>query len=604
MSRRNCLVAAVLMAGAALPMRADTLVLYDGRRIAGEVSQNDAGNYVVKTKAGQVTFSASDVSKWEKGGPATPAGPMPLKPAGPIAAGGGPDQKADPAAVTARAAKLVERGNGALLAGDAQAALENFQDAKLLWDRQRIRMDYNNPAQFECLHGLGISYLALGRYEKANDPLDRAYASSLKGRSLTVNRAILDLVQKTNVARGVKEMKDFLAKQAIPDEVAMNVFGAGIGVAGMDEHFAQQPYFQGVAAFYESQNKLLEANHSGEERWGAEWMSSSAASGKKKALEDGLKKYKAAVETERKAEGLVRQAQSDVDGLALSRQNPAQAYDNLANAKQQLATATVLKHEAWKKVPRPEWPKTFMPVLPESVGGGVFGSPAPQQVAVATPAPPSVADLLNPEPKKTPVVPLNPVPPVAPPVQKAAKRTVYRSAVAVPVGPDLVVTAAAPIDNATEYVLETAGGNSFKAEFVRKDAATGVALLRIPGQRMAYLNLAASFNGGEVTCWGYPDVSIFSPVAAPIGGTTTAPRGNSWSVAMLRQPRIPGAAIVDKSGRLVGIALGDRDTVASQIPAVTVDQLRTFLGADAPKAICSNSDPGGVMQLTASREAQ
>ena len=59
---------------------------------------------------------------------------------------------------------------------------------------------------------------------------------------------------------------------------------------------------------------------------------------------------------------------------------------------------------------------------------------------------------------------------------------------------------------------------------------------------------------------------------------------------------LPGTALVDKSGSLVGISLGDRESVLTQIPAATVEQIRAFLGEDAPKARCSNPNPGGVMR--------
>src|SRR5439155_21756475 len=106
------------------------------------------------------------------------------------------------------------------------------------------------------------------------------------------------------------------------------------------------------------------------------------------------------------------------------------------------------------------------------------------------------------------------------------------------------------------------------------------------------------FTGGEVTAWGYPDYSIFNPVADGITATAPAPR-DKWSLALRRHPRIAGAAVVDKSNNLVGLTLGDLESPMTQIPTATVDPLRSFLGADAPKSLCTNPDPRGVLQLTA-----
>ena len=179
-----------------------------------------------------------------------------------------------------------------------------------------------------------------------------------------------------------------------------------------------------------------------------------------------------------------------------------------------------------------------------------------------------------------------------------------RYAVAVPVGPDLVVTAAAPVENATEFQLESPDGDSFKGELVRRDPVSKLALIRIAGKHMPYLNLATGFNGGEVVCWGFPEVIVFNPIAEFLGGSATAPKAGVWTVSLRRHPRLMGAAVLDGKGALVGITTGDRDTLATQMTAVTLEQLRAFLGADAPRTACSNPNPSGVMQLTASHEAQ
>jgi tetratricopeptide (TPR) repeat protein len=581
------------------PLFADTLILQDGRRLSGEVTQNEAGNYVVKTRAGQITFLSTDVSKWEKGG----TDPAPAKPligtAAPVR-----EQKSDPAAVTARAAKIVDQANGALLAGDAKAALEGFQDAKSLWDRQHVRMDSANPVQLACLQGLGICYMALNRYDKAIEPLERAYLSTQHGRSLIINRAIVDLVQKANIARGIKEVKDFLAKQNVPDEVALNVLGASLGHSGMDEHFSQTPYFQSVATFYETKSNELESTRSGEARWGTEWLSTAVVRRKQQELAAEQLKYQTAVSDARKAEGLVSAAHSNIDGMVATGLSPARAYADLDRAKQMLSSATAHQHESWKNMPRPEWPKTFPPVLPEALGGHVFGSPAPVTVAVVKAEP---AIPIKPASEVRTTVATAPPPrvmTVAPPViSKPARRIAVRNAVAVPVGPDLVVTSAAPVENAIEFMLETATGSSFKAELVRKDPASGLALLRVSGQRFNHLNLATTFAGGEVACWGFPNVAIFSPVVESFPAFTPAPKSSGWVIAMSRHPRLAGAAILDKAGKLVGIALGERDTLATQIPTATLEQLRTFLGSDAPKTACADPDPATILQLTASHEA-
>jgi tetratricopeptide (TPR) repeat protein len=615
-------VGLVLLCFTALTSTADTLVLKDGRKITGDIVQI-GGRYLVKSPSGSQTFSADEVASWEKSAPAAAASisgaaPGHARPA---------VKAANPAEINAKAARLVEQGNAALLAGDAQAALENFRDARDLWERQHMRIDVAEPSMFAALHGIGIAYLALGRYEKANDPLDRAYPSPLRGRSLTLNRAILDLVQKVSIAHGIKELKDFIAREPAPDELALNILGAALGQVSNDERLYQGQFIQGVVQFYEQKGKELEAAHAnGEKRWGTEWMDLLEAKRHTNAQAADYAKYLAAVEAVRSATAAVTAAQSERDGATSSGAvNVANA--RLATAKDNLAARTAAQKSAWQNITRPQWPKTFAPVLPESLGGGQFGIPnsAPPESKPAPKLEPTVVAVVPQPPKDPTLVPIVPgpkpkpesepretapaptaTPTATPPVVKAGPRTVSRYAVAVPVGPDLLITAAAPLESSTALRLETSASNTFDAELVRKDASVGLALLRVKGQQLPFLNLAsAAFAGGDAVCWGFPDVNVFNPAPDSIVAHTTPPKGDGkWIISMTRHPRLAGAAILDKAGNLVGIALGDRDTVATQIPAVPLDVLRTFLGTDVPKMVSANPDPSLIMQLTASREVQ
>src|SRR5207245_11345555 len=118
--------------------------------------------------------------------------------------------------------------------------------------------------------GTSTSYLALGRFETANDPLERAYPAPLRGRSLTINRAILDLIQRIGVMHGIKELKDFISKGPSPDELAMNVLGSSMGLASNDEHLFQTPFFQSMGEIYQKKNDELEASRTGQKRAGTQ----------------------------------------------------------------------------------------------------------------------------------------------------------------------------------------------------------------------------------------------------------------------------------------------------------------------------------------------
>jgi hypothetical protein len=418
------------------------------------------------------------------------------------------------------------------------------------------------------------------------------------------------------VLRGAKDLMAFLETAPKVDEAALNLLGSALARAAADNQLTRTPLFQQAADFYEKKNKELEKSHPGKARWGTEWMSTTKARIKKDEFNNAMDHWKWTLDRQAKAADEQRSAQAAYDqarSAAMLRNsssaasNLRSASDRLSRAKDALAEADAQVKDAWAAVPRPEWPKTFAPALPEFAGGGEFGAPRhrTEAVAVATPKPVVPAAPRSTE-KRPPVGEPTPPPPETPPPQPptdvahvVATESVTRYAVAVPVGPDLLLTAAAPIEKATEFKLESPSGNIFTAQLVRKDGT--LALLRVPGQQFAFLNLASTFAGGEVACWGYPEVSIFSPVADSILTSAPAPREKGWNLSLRRHPRLAGAAVVDKSGSLVGLTLGDRESAMTQMPAATAEQIRAFLGTDAPKSLCANPDPRGVLQLIATR---
>src|SRR5207247_1890499 len=137
--------------------------------------------------------------------------------------------------------------------------------------------------------------------------------------------------------------------------------------------------------------------------------------------------------------------------------------------------------------------------------------------------PPIVPKRTTPQPE-TPEAPAAPTPeaPEAPaaPVKHA---TVVQYAAAFPIAPDLLVSAAAPLEGATRIGLVSADGGTLKAELVRADDATGLALLRLTDRKMSYLTLAADFKGGAVQCAAFPTVNIFNPAAELLNGSAPAP---------------------------------------------------------------------------------
>lgn len=188
--------------------------------------------------------------------------------------------------------------------------------------------------------------------------------------------------------------------------------------------------------------------------------------------------------------------------------------------------------------------------------------------------------------------------------QPAAHRKVRITsyAAAFPISDNLILTAAAPMADATEIELQAADGTPVKATLVRLDETSGLALLRVSDRKLIPMMLAPAFTGGAVQCAAYPSVNIFNPVAESIPGTAKAPAGD-WRISLSRHPRLGGAPLLS-GNKVVGIELASRDIDAAQIPAVTLDAIKKFLGSDLPKAPAGGPEPcAAMLQLMATRES-
>src|SRR5690606_26016767 len=128
--------------------------------------------------------------------------------------------------------------------------------------------------------------------------------------------------------------------------------------------------------------------------------------------------------------------------------------------------------------------------------------------------------------------------------------------------------------------IQSADGESFSATVVRVDAKRGLALLRVRGVKMHYLNLADAFDGGPVQCLTVTRRSLFSIEPAAVAGVVESPRGEAWTVQLDTAPALPGAPLT-RDGRVIGVVRGGDD--ATRAAAIPLAQIRGFLGSDVPK---------------------
>lgn len=168
------------------------------------------------------------------------------------------------------------------------------------------------------------------------------------------------------------------------------------------------------------------------------------------------------------------------------------------------------------------------------------------------------------------------------------------------VGPNLLVTSAESVADASDIQIQIADGNAFPAKVVRSDTESGLALLSVPTAKFTWLNLADQFVGGTVSCVSFPSVDLFQPSAALIAGSATSPK-EPWHVRLSEAPRLAGGPLLF-NGKVVGVELATRDSEIGAIPAVTLAVLKNFLASDFSPGGTAADGVAATVQLTATRE--
>jgi tetratricopeptide (TPR) repeat protein len=160
-----------------------------------------------------------------------------------------------------------------------------------------------------------------------------------------------------------------------------------------------------------------------------------------------------------------------------------------------------------------------------------------------------------------------------------------RQALGIPIAPDLLLTPAVCVTDAHDVSIQSADGESFAATVVRVDSEKNLALLRVKGVRLHYLNLADAFDGGPVQCTAVTKRNLFTIDPTMVAGVTDSPKRVSgvWTVKLESSPALAGAPLTS-NGKVIGVALTDAaDETKTEVPAISLDEIRGFLGSDMPK---------------------
>jgi tetratricopeptide (TPR) repeat protein len=518
-------------------------------------------------------------------------------------------KKADPKSLEA----LLQQGRDTLAAAEYKAARDAFSDAAAI-DTRNV----------EALHGEGVAYMYLNDFSHALAPMERALGANPRAsRALVLNMAVCQIGNK-NPMRAATLVMDYLTAHPAPlDEPMLNAMGTALSLA--DDQAKKGRKFGECEAFYKSYNQKLEAAKPGYKRWGVEWMKDTVVNERnanKAASEktlNGLTKELDSLDA--KIAQQSREVESTKDLFRRGFRSQLELNEAIAVLKTltgEQEEKVKLREETLAKMDRPVFPRTMALVAMNDLTPPAVGVGAPvEEVAVATPPTPTPPKVMTPRPGPRPKVDspakhTDPEPPAPPMIQvAAAKAPVVRQkvrissyAAAFPISDALVLTAAAPVRGASEIQLQTADGSAVEAQLVRADEGSGLALLRVEKRKLVPLPIGTAFAGGAVQCAAFPTVNIFNPAAEPITGMAkSAANGGEWKVALSRHPRLGGSPLL-AANKVVGVELASRESDAAQIPAATLEQIKTFLGADLPQAPAAGPDPCGVvLQLIATRES-
>jgi hypothetical protein len=503
---------------------------------------------------------------------------------------------------------LLQQGADALAAGQYPAARAAFQDAIVI-----------DPRNVKAHHGLALCLVGHKEVARAAATLDKALMfASTPDRALVINAMACQMAVRNHM-RAAKLARDYLtAHPRELDEPMVNALGTALSAATASER--KNRFFSDCTAFYMIANQRLENARPGYKRFGCEWLSASQADAKTRALAAQQKKLDALSDAVATAEDRLGPALKELEHqqfLLTRGEPPGNYYLMQAQARYDAAQAAVEAaqeryDELASTLDTPRFPTEVAMVSMDSVK-----TPGLSPVTVASADPEPTVEI-KPRPKPKPIKP-KPVVTTTPgnssekPVEKPVEITlappkaatprkvrITQYAAAFPVAPTLVLTSSAIIEEGVTLQLQSNDGQPLSATLVRKDDALGLALLRIEGRALHPLALADAFNGGPVTCASYPTVDLFSPAAQAITGSATSPK-DGWTISLNTHPRLAGAPVL-AGGKVVGVCVAPRDAERNKLPAVTLEQLKTFLGRDVGPVQTAGDPAGSLLQLVTTLE--
>lgn len=163
------------------------------------------------------------------------------------------------------------------------------------------------------------------------------------------------------------------------------------------------------------------------------------------------------------------------------------------------------------------------------------------------------------------------------------------------VGADLVVTNAHVVAGEDETLLERSDGTQVSGRVVAFDPARDLAILRVPDLNRPALPLGSIEPGGVGAVFGHPGGGALRAAPFAVGETVRATGTDIYDrkrterevlvLASVLHPGDSGAALIDPTGTVVGVAFAiapDRGEVAY---ALAIDELEPVLAGDLSRPV-------------------
>ncbi len=512
---------------------------------------------------------------------------------------------------------LLQQATDALAGGQYGPARTSFQDALVL-----------DPKNVQAWHGLGICQVAAKEIAKAAITFDKALSfTTAPDRALVLNAAAAQMSVRAHM-RAAKLCKDYLAAHPKdPDEPILNALGTALSAATGAER--KNRFFSECTSFYVIANGRIEAARPGFKRFGSGWYPAAEAEAKLAAMAAQQKQLDSLMDNIGTAQDRFDAAEKELNHqkfLVTRGELPnnfylVEAQYNYDAAKERLEQAAAKYDAVTASLNTPRFPTEILMVTMDSLTAPPLSQPAVTVASADTMPKPRVRIRTTGAPEtgtttgtgttgtgttsKGPAAETKTAPPpiaLEPPKPTAPRKVrITQYAAAFPVAADLVVTSATIIEDGATLQLQATDGQSIPAELVRRDEKSGLALLRISGDRkLRGLILGDTFTGGPVTCASFPTVDLFSPAAQTIPGTAPAPK-DGWTISLNVHPRLAGAPVI-ANGKVVGVCIAARDAERAKLPATTLNDLKAFLGSDAAAAKTPTDPASSLLQLVTTRE--